>query len=1014
MKKYFFGLLGLFALSSPPPAQRLKLLGDLNTNAYKLHSSQPKGYVYDPTPGVSPERFLSTGTRVFFQADDGSHGSELWVSGTAPGSVRLLKDIVPGPAGSKPGPFCLFQGKVLFGARTPGAGWEPWISDGTPSGTKLLADLVPGKGDGGFYYPVILGTSLYFFAKTNTNPVVYGLYRYGGGAKTPVLVKSGFTYPWYFPVPAGKYIAFLGTTGKNQGAVWVTDGTAGGTVSLLGSTPSKFSSLFQSPVASGNLVWFSAKDSQGWGIWKTDGKTASLVGRFHFPMQGWLPAHPLGSKIVFAGADPSFNPYVLDTKTGKVSLLKKISNNWAHGFDFPVLWKGYIYFVGADSTIQPYPTYSLWRTDGTPKGTVKVVPKCGGSHFVAGANYIFFRGGGSILWRTDGTPKGTIPLEKPPGGLYGTAPGYLTVVGTRLLYSSNDPKVGRELFASDGTPAGTKLLKDIYPGYDTFGSGAKLFTPGLSKCWFMADDTRNTDQKQELWVTEGTAAATRKILSTRINPPKFLFYHQDLVFFSSFTNGKWELWRSDGTASGTFPFFKSPDFYFKFEKPLSLGDRILFEGQTTLEGKEPWVTDGTAKGTTLLKDLVPGPYSGRFEGAVRLGRVAVFQANDGRMGKTLWVTDGTSQGTRPLLSDLNWCANLVKLGGHVLFEGRKNQSLSGIEAWITDGTPSGTRQLLDLYKGTGDGRFLHPFRVGGKVFFLGTDGFSGGSYFYYLYSTNGTPQGTHRVSNTLFTGIREIEGGESPWGIALSGGKALFWPVTLKKGNRGPWITDGTAKGTFLLKDFGRSYGAWTKVRAVPAGAGRAWFVPAGLYVPPFPTGQVWETDGTAKGTRKVPALLTSGLKSLLWPPALFKGKLLVTMDDLLHGPEPWLVEVGATARRVGRPSGTAELESGDPVLGGIFPLAFRGVPAGALPLLMLGLPGKNPLPLAQGENLYLDPAGGLFWAGPVPGGSIRWTVPNDPALAGVRLGAQGMVFPTGVPPLGLDLTNGVFLTLGN
>ena len=77
---------------------------------------------------------------LFFIANDGAHGDELWRSdGTASGTV-LVKDI--GPGNSVTGWLTRGVGhSLLFSARTPALGEELWQSDGTPAGTRLVKDL---------------------------------------------------------------------------------------------------------------------------------------------------------------------------------------------------------------------------------------------------------------------------------------------------------------------------------------------------------------------------------------------------------------------------------------------------------------------------------------------------------------------------------------------------------------------------------------------------------------------------------------------------------------------------------------------------------------------------------------------------------------------------------------------------------------------------------------------------------------------------------------------------------
>ncbi|MFN6249748.1 ELWxxDGT repeat protein, partial [Microcystis sp.] len=56
-------------------------------------------------------------------------------------------------------------------------------------------------------------------------------------------------------------------------------------------------------------------------------------------------------------------------------------------------------------------------------------------------------------------------------GSVGSYPGFLTAVGNTLFFQAYDGENGRGLWKSDGTAAGTVLVKDINPGYDSPFSG---------------------------------------------------------------------------------------------------------------------------------------------------------------------------------------------------------------------------------------------------------------------------------------------------------------------------------------------------------------------------------------------------------------------------------------------------------------------------------------------------------------------------------------------------------------
>src|SRR5439155_1572374 len=132
-----------------------------------------------------------------------------------------------------------------------------------------------------------------------------------------------------------------------------------------------------------------------------------------------------------------------------------------------------------------------------------------------------------------------------------------------------------------------------------------------------------------------------------------------LFFVPGGVDGR-ELWKSDGTAAGTVRLkqFNPPGghaFPARGGKPLFAAGRLLFFVATDGDHTAAlWKSDGTAEGTVLVKDIIPGP-EGAFPdfreighqigNLTAVGRTVFFAADDGVHGRKLWKSDGTAAGT---------------------------------------------------------------------------------------------------------------------------------------------------------------------------------------------------------------------------------------------------------------------------------------------------------------------------------------------------------------------------------
>lgn len=111
--------------------------------AHENAEAQPIRLVRDINPGLSSnmQKFTVVGDRLFFIANDGVHGLEIWSSDGTSQGTQLVRDIQAGPTGLVPSNLLIWNGLLHFSQG------ELWSSDGTNVGTTVLADINPGDPD---------------------------------------------------------------------------------------------------------------------------------------------------------------------------------------------------------------------------------------------------------------------------------------------------------------------------------------------------------------------------------------------------------------------------------------------------------------------------------------------------------------------------------------------------------------------------------------------------------------------------------------------------------------------------------------------------------------------------------------------------------------------------------------------------------------------------------------------------------------------------------------------------
>ena len=239
-----------------------------------------------------------------------------------------------------------------------------------------------------------------------------------------------------------------------------------------------------------------------------------------------------------------------------------------------------------------------------------------------------------------------------PGSEDGSPDRFIEYKG-QFLFRANTEDAGAELWISDGTEAGTRLLKDINtdPNFSDGNSNPGNFIEYDGRVFFTASAPGSGT---ELWVTDGTEEGTELFLDIQEGaedgaPSDFVVFQNQLWFTATTENEGAELWVSDGTVDGTELFFDihpGSDAGNPNAKYVTIeGGLMFFNAQTPDEGFELWVSNGSRAGTSLLKDIYEGTQNSSPAGFTSVGNTVFFSATDS-LGRELWKTDGTPAGTQ--------------------------------------------------------------------------------------------------------------------------------------------------------------------------------------------------------------------------------------------------------------------------------------------------------------------------------------------------------------------------------
>lgn len=598
-------------------------------------------------PEVPRAGFAALGAYDYFLADDAVAGTELWrTDGTASGTSFVAT------LGTSQG----ISSIASLGAQLVlGAANQLWVSDGTGPGTSplpvsvsLVRSLTPA------------GNALVF---TSGSSLAGGpqLWRTDGTAPgTFVLDPNAATYSG-FAVGATRTFCLQQVGGWSR--LLRTDGTVAGTVSLpLAGSGSSLSLAMLGDEAIATMSLGTPTANTGLQAFRTDATTAGSLQLTNATVPAGIlgvgRGAAIGSTLFFAAETAAYGSELwrTDGTPAGTQLVHDLEPGPSGRLDTVLAFGGAVWFASGNA---------LRRHDGGPGTSVVAlqpdVAASGLQLLLAKGAHLLFRTDGFVtgrrLWRSDGTPAGTVLLDTvgvwdliptvvqlggstfwvkvassqvqlrrsdaSPGGLvdFGSSTYWLGELGDRVLFVRRNGSQ-HQLFAATATSPVAQFVANVpFDPVASHAAGPLLVCIGSDGSAF---------------ATDGMATVTALPL-----PPVRLphFAADGLVYLATADAATGtSLWRTDGTVAGTslaITFGPGGLGSVVNAVPLGSGNRLFLNASDGVRGAEPWISAGTQATTEQFADLEPNGSSSPQLVGIAGGR-AYFVAFDAVRGRELW------------------------------------------------------------------------------------------------------------------------------------------------------------------------------------------------------------------------------------------------------------------------------------------------------------------------------------------------------------------------------------------
>jgi ELWxxDGT repeat protein len=411
----------------------------------------------------SPVSFHRLGEQLLFVANDGEHGGEVWRADGTTAGTRLVKDVRIGAEGSSPKFVGNIGNAAIFEAREGGSLHTIWRTDGTTEGTSPLMIIPP---------PATEYANGYAVTTIAADTRVFVIVRQTYDGPSEIFVTDGTADGTHriglFPIEFtstklginGRFY-FLGRDTSVGAQLWVSDGTLLGTHMVRRTVECPGALCGPLPVhlfRIGDRAYFSTEDA----LWTTDGTGAGTTRIVSMPS-----SYSIATSSTVAWLRAGETLYVTDgTAAGTRSAGAAGAGYW----DIPhILADGRLALVRGLGR-----AYEIWTNNGSGMVKAASVPLNESPQYNIGAGWVGNRFFGPGYTSATGTELWTVDVDVPSAAFLkdldtrrgatpnSSHPGEGSELGSKIVFAATDLN-GRELWESDGTVNGTKLLADIAP-----------------------------------------------------------------------------------------------------------------------------------------------------------------------------------------------------------------------------------------------------------------------------------------------------------------------------------------------------------------------------------------------------------------------------------------------------------------------------------------------------------------------------------------------------------------------